>query len=518
MTTICSKCGSALAADMRFCPQCGTLTFSHSSNSGASLYEPTSLTAPSKTPAQIPSTDYGSNPYGVPLQNPYEPLNPYETPLSPPPPLPSRRPKFGLLIGLVALILVLVSGGVFVFLIRVNLLNQTRHWYDGNYVYKKKITIDHTKVSGGSNLSNFPVLISMTDANLKTSSNGGNVQNSSGYDIIFVDSTETTKLDHEIEKYVAATGEIEMWVKIPTLSASSDTVIYMYFDNNSISSTQENKTGVWDSSYAGVWHFPNGTTLSANDSTANTNNGTINGVTATTGEIGGAASFNGTSSEISLGSTGIPSGNSNYTLEAWVKPSGGGTYGIIGWGNWGIDNSVTDLRLCGTACVYTSWWYNDSSASTTNLADGNWHHVLTKFDGTIRSIWVDGSQVASDAPTGHNASAANATIGVTIIKAIPGHPSEWFNGSIDEVRVSNIARSNGWITTEYNNQFSPSTFYTIGSATTLSSKATGIVLLETALRELLPNGSALPASRGAGFCNQSGETGTCKPCLPHHSA
>ena len=32
------------------------------------------------------------------------------------------------------------------------------------------------------------------------------------YDIIFVDSTETTKLDHEIEKYVATTGEIEMWV------------------------------------------------------------------------------------------------------------------------------------------------------------------------------------------------------------------------------------------------------------------------------------------------------------------
>ncbi len=86
----------------------------------------------------------------------------------------------------------------------------------------------------------------------------------------------------------------------------SSSFLYMYFDNSGISSSQENKTGVWDSNYNGVWHFPNGTTLSANDSTADANNGTINGATATTGKIGGAASFNGTSSEISLGSTGLP--------------------------------------------------------------------------------------------------------------------------------------------------------------------------------------------------------------------
>src|SRR5205807_5875294 len=142
---------------------------------------------------------------------------------------------------------------------------------------KKQITIDHTKVSGGSNLSSFPVLVSRTDTDLKTVGNGGKVQSASGFDIIFVDSTETTKLDHEIEKYVASTGEIEMWVRIPTMSHATDTIIYMYFDNSGISSSQENKTGVWDSNYNGVWHFPNGTTLSANDSTADANNGTING-------------------------------------------------------------------------------------------------------------------------------------------------------------------------------------------------------------------------------------------------
>jgi len=39
----------------------------------------------------------------------------------------------------------------------------------------------------------------------------------------------------------------------------------------------------------------------------------------------------------------------------------------------------------------------------------------------------------------------------------------YFNGAIDEVRVSNIARSPDWISTEYANQSQPLTFYTISA-------------------------------------------------------
>ena len=37
------------------------------------------------------------------------------------------------------------------------------------------------------------------------------------------------------------------------------------------------------------------------------------------------------------------------------------------------------------------------------------------------------------------------------------------NGALDEVRISNIVRSAAWISTEYNNQSSPSTFYSVSS-------------------------------------------------------
>ena len=129
MITICRKCGSSLAADVRFCPQCGTSTSSYYSNSGASPDDLTAASSSSGAPRQAPptSTDYGSPPYGMPQQNPYEPRNPYEAPLqAPPPPSPRRPVKRGLLIGVVVLVLVLLSGGVFAFLLRGTKGNTSR--------------------------------------------------------------------------------------------------------------------------------------------------------------------------------------------------------------------------------------------------------------------------------------------------------------------------------------------------------------------------------------------------------
>jgi hypothetical protein len=42
------------------------------------------------------------------------------------------------------------------------------------------------------------------------------------------------------------------------------------------------------------------------------------------------------------------------------------------------------------------------------------------------------------------------------------------DGTIDEVRISNIARSAGWIETDYNNQYAPATFIIEGTPETPS--------------------------------------------------
>jgi hypothetical protein len=43
-----------------------------------------------------------------------------------------------------------------------------------------------------------------------------------------------------------------------------------------------------------------------------------------------------------------------------------------------------------------------------------------------------------------------------------GATTEYWTGNIDEARIANATRSQGWFTSEYNNQNSPVTFYTIG--------------------------------------------------------
>ena len=56
------------------------------------------------------------------------------------------------------------------------------------YGYDKTITIGSGNVAGTVDMINFPMLVSIpNDNDLRTTGNGGNVQNSNGYDIVFTD-------------------------------------------------------------------------------------------------------------------------------------------------------------------------------------------------------------------------------------------------------------------------------------------------------------------------------------------
>ncbi len=121
----------------------------------------------------------------------------------------------------------------------------TESWFDTNWLFRKPITIDSTKVTG--DLDDFPVLVSITDPDLAASARAD------GFDIAFTGSNGSTKLDHEIEKYDGGTGELVAWVRV-RLSASQDKNIYMYY-GNATAGDQQNATGVWNASYISVYHM-----------------------------------------------------------------------------------------------------------------------------------------------------------------------------------------------------------------------------------------------------------------------
>ncbi|HYR77922.1 MAG TPA: DUF2341 domain-containing protein [Pyrinomonadaceae bacterium] len=341
------------------------------------------------------------------------------------------------------------------------------------YAYQRSITIDHTKVPN-TDQSNFPVLISGTYSYLATTAHGGNVQNTNGYDVIFTsDSSCSTKLNHEVETFNATTGAVNYWVKVPTVSHTSDTNIYMCYGNSNITTDQSTKTGVWDSNYRAVWHLPNGSTLNTNDSTSNANNTTnVGSVGATTGQIDGGGSFNGSSTKLSAGNASSLDGFSSFTLSAWVKANSLPTAARIltKWapGNdrsWilATDSAGTELIVA----VENPATAKMSSWSTTNasLSTGTWYHlVATWSQPSSISIYVNGTAKTLSTTLDQGVTVAGSSSLNALIGGQDAGSGSYWNGIIDEARISNTARSADWIKTEYNNQSSPSTFYTVSSA------------------------------------------------------
>jgi uncharacterized Zn-binding protein involved in type VI secretion len=346
------------------------------------------------------------------------------------------------------------------------------------YGFQRSIIIDHTKVPN-TDQNNFPVLISGTYAYLATTTNGGNVQNANGYDVIFTsDSGCATKLNHEVETYNATNGAVNYWVRVPNVSHTTDSVIYMCYGSSGITSSQENRASVWDTNYKGVWHLPNGTSLTANDSTSNGANGTlINSPSATTGRIAGGASFNSALSQYLTMGNALDIGPGDFTLEAWIKPPNAtqfvpilgkrdntsyrtyafaigymtSTYGLI------ASKSLSVFTYQGGALATNAQSYR----TTNDVIDGNWHHVVAVRSSGVISILVDGSAAALTAEVANTTAPDSSNAAQFGISHFDG--AGYYNGLIDEARISFSARSADWIATEYNNQNSPATFYTISS-------------------------------------------------------
>lgn len=340
------------------------------------------------------------------------------------------------------------------------------------FSYKRSLTIDHT-LCGAADSTDFPLLVRISDATFKTVANGGHIQNANGFDIAFNgDTGGGSPLFWEIESYDPVNGILLAWVKVPALSHTLDTVIYVFYGDASISTFQSTATSVWDASYVGVYHLGNGVTLSAADSTVSGNNGTlINGPTATAGEDDGGATLVAASAQyIDLGA-GASLDVSSLTASMWVKatsfPNAYNTlYSKI---YSGITFHQFHVKSTGKLALYINTpggMVSYDGTGTFTLSAGNWYHlVITYSNGAGLAGYVNGAvdhTAVSMGPitTGNN---GHATIG----NDLNNSPRYW-NGLVDEVRVSNTVRGAEWIAAGYNNQLAPNSFSALGSETAVA--------------------------------------------------
>jgi len=321
-------------------------------------------------------------------------------------------------------------------------------WPMPGWLYRKAITIDHTKVNGDQ--TNFAVLIDFTDASV-----GVHAQ-LDGDDLLFTSADGVTKLSHEIETYVAANGHLMAWVKVPFLSSTQDTLLYMYYGNPTVSN-QQNAEAVWDSNFLAVQHLEETSGITT-DSTSHNNDGTpLNGVLQdVTGKIDGADQFDG-SNDITVMPQVFNSEN-QFTFEGWMYATSAQQGAVISQRNWVLQGSLLQYN---NGNMYL---YINNKTLSKSAALNTWYYVVGTYNGETANLYLNAGTPSSTA----------ATLTWPAMSTSMGDRADTYNrrfkGTLDEVRLSNTARTESYIKTSYNNQNNPSAFITVGGEELASHK------------------------------------------------
>ncbi|NTW32896.1 MAG: LamG domain-containing protein, partial [Bacteroidetes bacterium] len=200
----------------------------------------------------------------------------------------------------------------------------------------------------------------------------------------------------------------------------------------------------YDANLVSYWRLEG----NSNDAVGPNNGTTQTAITYNTanGEFAQGAGFNGTSSKIDCGHTGIPSGSSARTVSFWFYlPSGamGQQNQAVTWG----ELAQQKLWSCGVDGNNHVWVWGGwgDCRGVTAVTPNTWHHAVYTYDGTTQKVYLDGNFEASNIPTILNTTATDVSIG----------NSQGYFGTGNASKIDDVAIfSRALITTEINHLYS----------------------------------------------------------------
>jgi chitodextrinase/nitrogen fixation protein FixH len=195
-------------------------------------------------------------------------------------------------------------------------------------------------------------------------------------------------------------------------------------------------------SLVAAYSFDEGSGINVSDLSGHGNNGTLANATWTTaGKFGKALVFNGATSLVTIPDSPTLRLTTGMTLEAWVNPSvvNTGWKDIVykGNDNYYLEGATSsNVPMIGIT-IGTS---HAEVFGATGLPANTWTFLAATYDGANLRFYINGTQVASQSHTGDILTSSNPLqIGGDSIYG------QFFQGTIDEVRVYNTALTNGQI-------------------------------------------------------------------------
>jgi len=323
-----------------------------------------------------------------------------------------------------------------------NRVKNRGNWWDDNWNYYRIITIDSDYID--DNLNNFPILANSTNSNLISKCDNGN-------SVRFLSLDNLTEFYYEIEDWTD--NGFSIWVNISeTITSSTDYKFLMYY-NNSAAVDDQNPENVWDSGYSVVLHMDeiSGT---VHDSTSYNNDAYLqNNVTQdVVGKIDGADNFDGDKGHLTIDDDSSIELGSDGTVEAWfnwdVEKFSGGIIHKGDKADWSDESySLQGWERQHRIGAYIKGTTNLKLTSATNtLQTGEWYYAVLTWGTFGAKLIINTVEEDSDSSTtiAHDTS-GHLNIGTQLNESYPTYGYFPLDGTIDEVRISQIARSPSWL-------------------------------------------------------------------------
>ena len=334
--------------------------------------------------------------------------------------------------------------------------------------YSHRFSVTFTGVDEGVSLTNFPVLVRVAEYDEATGKgirgfDYDDCQISGGGDLRFADA-DGNLLASEVDTWNSS-GESLVWVKVPTLTASTE--ITAYYGNAKPHTVTA--SDVWANGFKAVWHLGDvGVSWANSVSGAAPLDLWVAGgkktaavdsvVSGQAGVIGNAVLFGQDNRKGALSTKDASvslSAASEFTVEVWAwqddhDPGSAAaqhvlfremtsSYGHLFW--------ISEQTATGIMAPQGRFENGTTTWSSLVPSRGDWHHFAFAYDATAGGTsLLDGNVAPSLAQPSGTLTEDTGTARQLFVGAFTSsNDTQTFPGKIDEVRISNVVRDAAWL-------------------------------------------------------------------------